>query len=90
MSDLMTRFEADAALRVGSPAKAFQAADALVRRATAASATQIAAPDITRGPPRDRLDQAAPSLATHGIPLCDLRRDGDPAVWADATAGFSR
>jgi deoxyribodipyrimidine photo-lyase len=60
----------------------------LAKWATAAGATQIATPYITRGPLRDWLDQAAPSLAARGITLCEWRRDWDTAIWPHATAGF--
>jgi deoxyribodipyrimidine photo-lyase len=94
VSDLVTQFEAgalaDAAMRVGASPVALQAADPadLARWATSAGATQIATPYITRGPLRDWLDQAAPSLAKAGVTLCEWRRDWDSAIWPHATAGF--
>jgi deoxyribodipyrimidine photo-lyase len=94
VSYLVTQFEAgalaDAAMRVGAGPVALQAADPadLARWATSAGATQIASPYITRGPLRDWLDQAAPSLAKAGITLCEWRRDWDSAIWPHATAGF--
>ena len=94
VSDLVLQFEdgalADAALRSGFAATAMRANDpaALAKWASSASATQIATPYITRGPLRDWLDQAAPSLAKHGISLCEWRRDWDTAIWPHATAGF--
>ena len=94
ISDLVTRFEAaalaDAAMRVGASPVVMQAGDPtdLAKWAKAAGATQIATPYITRGPLRDWLDQAAPSLAKHGITLCEWRRDWDAAIWPHATAGF--
>ena len=94
VSDLATKFEADAltdaAMRVGASPVVLQAADpaSLVKWATAAGATQIATPYITRGPLRDWLDEAAPSLAKAGITFCEWRRDWDAAIWPHATAGF--
>ena len=94
VSDLVLQFEdgalADAALRSGFAATAMRANDpaALAKWASSASATQIATPYITRGSLRDWLDQAAPSLAKHGISLCEWRRDWDTAIWPHATAGF--
>ena len=94
VSDLVTRFEADAladaALRAGSQHKALQATDpaALAKWAAAAGATQIATPYIPRGPLRDWLDQAGPSLAAQGLTLCEWQRDWDAAIWPHATAGF--
>ena len=94
VSDLVQRFEdgalADAALRAGFAFTAMQAGDpaALAKWAANAGATQIVTPYITRGPLRDWLDQAAPSLAKHGITFCEWRRDWDAAIWPHATAGF--
>jgi deoxyribodipyrimidine photo-lyase len=94
VSDLVKRFEAgalaDVATRVGASHVVLQAADpaSLAKWAMAAGATQIATPYITRGPLRDWLDQAAPSLAKQGITLCEWRRDWDSAIWPHATAGF--
>jgi deoxyribodipyrimidine photo-lyase len=94
VSDLVTRFEADAlsdaAMRVGASPVILQAADpaALAKWAASAGATQIATPYITRGPLRDWLHQAAPSLAKAGVILCEWRRDWDSAIWPHATAGF--
>ena len=94
VSDLVARFEADAladaAMRVGASPVVLQAADPadLAKRAASVGATQIATPYITRGPLRDWLDQAAPSLAKQGITFCEWRRDWDSAIWPHATAGF--
>jgi len=94
VSDLVLQFEdgalIDAALRGGFAATAMRANDPadLAKWATAAGGKQIATPYITRGPLRDWLDQAAPSLAQHGITLCEWRRDWDAAIWPHATAGF--
>ena len=94
VSDLVTRFEADAladsALRVGAAHVALHAGDpaALAKWAASAGAIQIATPYITQGPLRDWLDHAAPSLAKAGITLCERRRDWDAAIWPHATAGF--
>jgi deoxyribodipyrimidine photo-lyase len=94
VSDLVTQFEmgalADAAMRVGASPVVLQAADSasLAKWATAAGAKQIATPYITRGPLRDWLDQAAPSLTAQGITFCEWRRDWDTAIWPHATAGF--
>jgi len=94
VSDLVTRFEADAladaAMRVGASPVVLHAADpaSLAKWATAAGATQIATPYITRGPLHDWLDQAAPSFAKAGITFCEWRRDWDTAIWHHATAGF--
>ena len=81
VSDLVQGFEdgalADAASRSGFASTHMRADDpaALARWAASAGATQIATPYITRGPLHDWLDQAAPSLARHGITLCEWRRD---------------
>ena len=94
VSDLVTRFEADAladaARRVGAPPVALHAGDpaTLAKWAADAGATQIATPYITQGPLRDWLDQAAPSLTKSGITLCEWRRDWDAAIWPHSTAGF--
>ncbi len=94
VSDLVCRFEAgalaDAALRAGFVSTDMRADDpaSLAKWAMNAGATQIATPYITRGPLRDWLDQAAPSLAKHGITLCEWQRDWDAAIWPHATAGF--
>ncbi|MBC7737147.1 MAG: deoxyribodipyrimidine photolyase [Candidatus Saccharibacteria bacterium] len=94
VSDLVTRFEAgalaDAAMRVGASPVTLQAGDpaSLAKWAIAAGARQIATPYVTRGPLRDWLDQATPSLAAAGITLCEWRRDWDSAIWPHATAGF--
>ena len=94
VSDLVLQFEdaalADAALRAGFAATLMRANDPadLAKWAKAAGATQIVTPYITRGPLRDWLDQAAPSLVKHGITLCEWRRDWDSAIWPHATAGF--
>ena len=94
VSDLVTQFEegalADAALRAGFAATVLRADDpaSLAKWAAGAGVTQIATPYITRGPLRDWLDQATPSLAKHGITLCEWRRDWDSAIWPHATAGF--
>ena len=94
VSDLVTRFEADAladaARRVSAASLALQAADpaALAKWAKAAGATQIATAYVTRGPLRDWLDQAVPALEAGGITLCEWRRDWDAAIWPHATAGF--
>jgi deoxyribodipyrimidine photo-lyase len=94
VSDLVLQFEdgalTDAALWAGFAATVMRANDPadLAKWATVTGATQIATPYITRGPLRDWLDQAAPSLAKHGITLCEWRRDWDSAIWPHATAGF--
>lgn len=94
VSDLVTKFEADAltdaARRVGANPVLLRAADpaSLAKWARDAGATQIATPYITRGPLRDWLDEAAPSLAKAGITFCEWRRDWDTAIWPHATAGF--
>lgn len=94
VSDLVHKFDddalADAALRTGLVATAMRADDpgALASWATNAGVTQIATPYITRGPLRDWLDEATPSLARCGIGLCEWRRGWDAAIWPQATAGF--
>lgn len=94
VSDLVMRFEAealaDAAGRVGATAQLLQATDpaGLAKWAAAAGATQIATAYVTRGPLRDWLDEAAPSLAKADITFCEWRRDWDSAIWPHATAGF--
>ncbi len=94
VSELVLKFEdgalADAALRAGFTTTAMRADDpaSLAKWAASAGATQIATPYVTRGPLRDWMDQAAPSLAKAGITLCEWRRDWDSAIWPHATAGF--
>ena len=94
VSGLVQQFEdgalADAAMRAGVACISLRADDpaGLAKWAAGAGATQIATPYITRGPLRDWLDQATPSLAKHGITLCEWRRDWDDAIWPHATAGF--
>jgi deoxyribodipyrimidine photo-lyase len=94
VSDLVQGFEdgalADAARRSGFAATAMRADDParLAKWAAGAGATQIVTPYVTRGPLRDWLDVAVPSLAKHGITLCEWRRDWDTAIWPHATAGF--
>ena len=94
VSDLLLQFEADAladaARRSGFAATAMRADDpvSLAKWAASAGATQIATAYITRGPLRDWLDEAAPSLAKHGITVREWRRDWDTAIWPHATAGF--
>ena len=94
VSDLVIRFEAealaDAARRVGASPVALQPSDSdsLAKWAAGVGATQIATAYVTRGPLRDWLDQAGPSLAKAGITLCEWRRDWDSAIWPHATAGF--
>jgi len=93
VSDLVLRFEAealaDAATRAGVTAPVLTATDpaSLAKWAATAGAVQIAMPYATRGPLRDWLDQAAPSLARTGITLCEWQRDWDRAIWPHATAG---
>ena len=94
VSDLVIRFEAealaDAARRVGASPVALQPSDSdsLAKWAAGVGATQIATAYVTRGPLRDWLVQAGPSLAKAGITLCEWRRDWDSAIWPHATAGF--
>lgn len=94
VSDLVLRFEAgalaDAASQAGVVPLALLASDpgSLAKWVTNAGATQIVTPYITRGPLRDWLDQAAPSIAKYGIILCEWQRDWDAAIWPHATAGF--
>jgi deoxyribodipyrimidine photo-lyase len=77
VANMVVGFEADglanAAVRVGASPVLLQAADpaALGKRAADVGVKQIATPYITRGPLRDWLDDAAPSLASQGISLCD-------------------
>ena len=94
MSGLVHGFEgralADAGQRSGFAATAMRADDpgSLAKWAASAGANQIATPYIPRGPLRDWLDKVTPSLAKHGITLCEWRRDWDSAIWPHATAGF--
>lgn len=94
VSDLVLQFEygalADAAARAGFAAVEMQANDpaGLARWAADAGATQIVTPFVTRGPLRDWLDAATPSLVKQGITLCEWQRDWDKAIWPHATAGF--
>jgi deoxyribodipyrimidine photo-lyase len=94
LPDLVSEFEAgalaDAAARIGAAPLALHAGDpgALAKWAAGAGATQIVTPYITQGPLHDWLEEAAPSLASAGITLCEWRRDWDAAIWPHATAGF--
>ena len=94
VAEAVVRFEAealaDAARRLGGPVQELGAGDpgALARWAVAAGASQIVTPYVTRGPLRDWLDQAAPSLAASGVVLCEWRRAWDAAIWPHASAGF--
>jgi deoxyribodipyrimidine photo-lyase len=94
VADAVGRFEegalADAASRAGPGVVALRADDpaALATWAAKAGARQIATPYVTRGPLRDWLDQAAPSLAREAIALCEWQRPWDAAIWPHATAGF--
>lgn len=93
-ADAVVRFEdaalADAAKRTGLTSVELRAGhpDVLAKWATAAGATQIVTPYVTRGPLQDWLTEAAPFLATHGITLTEWQRDWDSAIWPHATAGF--
>ncbi len=80
----------DAAARVGGGAVQLcaDAPDELAKWATAAGATQIVTPYITRGPLFDWLEEARPILAARGIVLTEWRRDWDSTIWPHATAGF--
>ena len=94
VSNLVLQFEdgalADAAARAGFASVEIQAKDpgGLARWAADAGATQIVTPYVTRGPLRDWLDAATPSLVKQGITLCEWQRDWDRAIWPHATAGF--
>ena len=94
VSELVERFEAgalaDAAFRAGVVPVVLRADDpaSLAKWSVNAGATQIVTPYVTRGPLRDWLDQAAPSLAKSGITLCEWQRGWDAAIWPHATAGF--
>ena len=81
---------ADAAARAGFAPVRLRAdrPETLVRWASEAGAEQIVTPYITRGPMHDWVTGAASALATHGITLCEWRRDWDSAIWTHATAGF--
>lgn len=88
------RFEAgalaDAAARIGRPAKSLDAdvPDDLAVWAERAGAHQIVTPYVPEGPLRDWLRAAEPALAARGIALCEWRRDWDALIWPHATAGF--
>ncbi|MFO7806327.1 MAG: FAD-binding domain-containing protein [Paracoccaceae bacterium] len=94
VSDDVKRFEtaalADTARRTGLSTVSLTADDPrrLAQWAAEAGATQIVTPYVTRGPLRDWLDAAAPSLDAADISLCEWRRDWDSAIWPHATAGF--
>lgn len=94
VSDAVHNFETvalqDAAARQNKTADILRATDpaALLDWATAANVQQVFTPYITHGPLRDWLDVTIPNLATHGITLCEHRRDWDTAIWPHATAGF--
>ncbi|MDG1375688.1 MAG: FAD-binding domain-containing protein [Yoonia sp.] len=94
LSDLVLQFElgalADAVARAGVASVEMQANDpaGLARWAADTGATQIVTPFVTRGPLRDWLDAATPSLVKQGITLCEWQRDWDTAIWPHATAGF--
>ena len=86
----MTSFLKKTLLASGLAATAMRAdaPTSLAKWAASAGAAQIATPYITRGPLREWLDEAAPSLAVAGITLCEWRRDWDGTIWPHATAGF--
>jgi len=94
VSDLVHQFEqgalSDAASRAGVAFDVHRATDpaSLVKWAANVGATQIVTPYVTRGPLRDWLDKATPTLAHHGISLCEWQRGWDAAIWPHATAGF--
>jgi len=62
--------------------------DVLAKWATAAGATQIVTPYITRGPLFDWVQDASPLLDARGIAFSEWRRDWDSAIWPHATADF--
>ncbi len=90
VGDFETAALADAAARAGGAATSMPAAAPgdLARWALRAGASQIATPYVPTGPLRDWLLQAEPELASHGIALCEWRRDWDAAIWPHATAGY--
>ncbi len=94
VSERVERFEAaalaDAAARAGVVPVGLRADDpaSLSKWAAKAGATQIVTPYVTRGPLRDWLEAAGPSLAHAGITLCEWQRGWDAAIWPHATAGF--
>ena len=94
VSDAVARFEAgalaDTANRLGMASDEMRAGvpTDLARWAQRHGVRQIVTPYVPEGPLRDWLFDAAPALSAAGIPLCELRRPWDSAVWPLATAGF--
>ena len=82
LADAARRMRAEAtALRAGVPGD-------LATWAARAGAAQIVTPYLPTGPLRDWLNEAETALDAQGIPLCEMRRDWDAAIWTHATAGF--
>jgi hypothetical protein len=82
LADAARRMRAEAtALRAGVPGD-------LATWAARAGAAQIVTPYVPTGPLRDWLNEAETALDAQGIPLCEMRRDWDAAIWPHATAGF--
>jgi deoxyribodipyrimidine photo-lyase len=67
--------------------KNFDAAS-LIGQAREAGAEQIITSYAPVGPVADTLARMAPSLASEGIPLVQIRRAWDERFWPHATKGF--
>ena len=63
-------------------------AEALVDFILQSEVKQVVTPYLTQGPTRDLLESKKAYLETHGIRLCELRRDWDTRIWPHASAGF--
>ncbi|MEL6978490.1 MAG: FAD-binding domain-containing protein [Pseudomonadota bacterium] len=64
------------------------APEAIASWAREAGAAQIVTGFTTIGPLKDRLDAAAPALATAGLRFAELQRRWDALIWPHASAGF--
>ena len=85
---------ADAALRAGealgcaATVTAGLGAPGVLAAATAAGARWVLAPEAPVGPVADALAALSGELAAAGLPLVQLRRPWDEALWPLATKGF--
>jgi deoxyribodipyrimidine photo-lyase len=84
----------DAAERVGNsfkcPTKLLNNLDAasLIAQAREAGAEQVITSYAPVGPVADALARIAPSMASEGVPLIQVRRAWDESFWPHATKGF--
>ncbi|NUB46562.1 DNA photolyase [Fertoebacter nigrum] len=65
-------------------------ADTLAAWALATGAQQVVTPHAPIGPVADRLTSLAPALTALGLPLVQVLRPFDAALWPHATHGFFR